>query len=51
MEVEKGVTRRIIDELHASIIQEDEIDGEICFTRSIIDVIHSSDIQQDQIGG
>ena len=51
MEVEKGVTRSIIDELHASIIQEDEIDGESGFTRSIIDVIHSSDIEQDQIGG
>ena len=32
-----GVSRSIIDELHSSDIQGDEIDGESGVTRSIID--------------
>ena len=44
MEGERGVTRSIIDEIHSSDIQRDEIDGECGVTRSIIDEDHSSDI-------
>ena len=45
MEGESGVTRSIIDELHSSDIQRDQMEGEIGVTRSIIDELHSSDIQ------
>ena len=45
MEVETGVTRSIIDELHSSDIQGDEMEGESGVTRRIIDELHSSDIQ------
>ena len=44
MEGENGVTRSIIDEIHSSDIQGDEMEGERGVTRSIIDEIHSSDI-------
>ena len=44
MEGESGVTRSIIDELHSSYIQGDEMDGESGFTQSIIDESHSWDI-------
>ena len=37
MEGESGVTRSIIDELHSSDIQRDQMEGESGATRSIID--------------
>ena len=37
MEAESGVTRSIIDELHAPNIQGDQLAGESDVTRSIID--------------
>ena len=45
MKRESGVTRSIIDQLHSSDIQEDQMEGESGATRSIIDVLHSWDIQ------
>ena len=42
MEGESGVTRSIIDELHSSDIQGDEMEGESGVTRSIIGELHSS---------
>ena len=45
MEGESGVTRSIIDELHSSDIQGDQMEGESGVTRSIIDELHSWDIQ------
>ena len=47
MEGERGVTRRIIDELHSWDIQGDQMVSESSLTRSIIDELHSSDIQED----
>ena len=41
MECESGVTRSIIDELHSSDIQRDEMAGESGVTGSIIDELHS----------
>ena len=41
MEGESGVTRSIIDELHSSDIQRDEMEGESGFTGSINDALHS----------
>ena len=41
MEGESGVTRSIIDELHSSDIQGDQMDGEIGVNRSIIDELDS----------
>ena len=49
MEGESGVTRSIIDELHSSDIQRDQMEGESGVTRSIIDELNSSDIQGDPI--
>ena len=43
MEGESGVTQSIVDELHSSDIQGDEIEGESGVTRSIIDELHSWD--------
>ena len=37
MEGERGVTRSIIDELHSSDIQGDQMEDESGVTRSIID--------------
>ena len=48
MEGESGVTRSIIDELHSSDIQGDQMEGESGITRSIIDELHSLDIHGDQ---
>ena len=48
MEGEGSVTRSIIDELHSSYIQQDQMEGEGCVTRSIIDEIQSWDMQEDQ---
>ena len=44
MEGASGVTRSIVDELHSSDIQGDQMEGEGGFTPSIIDELHSSDI-------
>ena len=37
MEGESGVTGRIIEELHSSDIQQDQMEGESAFTGSVID--------------
>ena len=50
MEGESGVTRSIIDDLHSSDIQGDQMEGESGVTQSIIDELHSSGIQGDQMG-
>ena len=41
MESESGVTRSVIDELHSSNIQGDEMQGESAVIRSIVDEVHS----------
>ena len=41
MESESGVTQSIIDQLHSSVIQRDQMEEESCVTRSIIDELHS----------
>ena len=47
MEGESGATRSIIDELHSSDIQRDQMEGESGATRSIIVEPDSSDVQRD----
>ena len=49
MECESGITRSIIDELHSSDLQGDQMKGQSGATRSIIFELHSSDIQRDQM--
>ena len=44
MEGEWGISRSIIDELHSSDIQVDQMEGESGVTQSFIDELHSSDI-------
>ena len=44
MERETGLTRSIIDELHSSVIEGDQMEGEGGITRSVIDELHSSNI-------
>ena len=46
-----GVTRSIIEEVHFSDIQGDQMVGESIVTRGRIDDLHSSDIQRDQVAG
>ena len=46
MEGETGVTNCIIDELHSSDIQQDQMKGESGVTRSITDELPSLYIQQ-----
>ena len=41
MKRESGVTRSIIDELHSSDMQRNQMAGESGVTRSIIDELHS----------
>ena len=41
MEVESGLTRSIIDQLHSSDNQRDQMEGESGITRSIIDELNS----------
>ena len=41
MDGESGVTRSIIDELHSSRIQRDQMEGESGLIQSIIDELHS----------
>ena len=50
MEGESGVIRSIIDELHSSDIQRDQMEGESSVTQSIIDELHSSDIRRRSNG-
>ena len=47
MEGESCVTRSIIDELHSSDIQLDQLQRESGVTRSIIDELRFSNIQGD----
>ena len=47
MEGESSVTRIIIDELHSSDIQGDQIEGESGVSRSISDELHSWQIKRD----
>ena len=49
MEGETGATGSIIDELHFSDIQRDQMEGESGFTRSIIHELQSSEIQGDEM--
>ena len=49
MEGESGATRSIIDELHFSDSQGDQMGGEGGVTRSIIDEHHSWNIQGHQM--
>ena len=51
MDGESGVTRSIIDELHSSDIQADQMACGSGVTRSIIDELGSSDSQGDQMDG
>ena len=51
MEGGSGFTGSIIDELHFSCIQRDQMEGESGVTRSILDELDSSDIERDQIEG
>ena len=44
MEGESRVTRSIIDHIHSSDIQGDQIERESGVTRSIFEELHSSDI-------
>ena len=41
MEGGSGITRKIIDELHSSYIQGDQMEGESGFIPGIIDDLHS----------
>ena len=47
MEVEIGVNRSIIDELHSPDIQRDQMESESNVTRRIIDELHYSEIEGD----
>ena len=51
MEREGGVTGSMIEELHSSDLQGDQLEAQSGVTRSIIDELHSSDIQRDQMEG
>ena len=50
MEGESGLTQSIIDELHSSDIQGDQMEGESGVTQSIIDELHSSDLRRRSNG-
>ena len=47
MEGERGVTRSIIEELHFSNIQGNQMEGQSGVARSITDELHFSYIQQE----
>ena len=51
MEGERGVTQSILDELHSTDIQRDQMEGESGVSRRIMDELHSWDIQGDQMEG
>ena len=46
---ESGVTGIILDELHSSDIQRDQMEDESGVTRCIIDELHSWDVRGDQM--
>ena len=50
MEGESSVSWSVIDELHSSVIQGDQMEVESGVTRSVIDELHSSDIQKRSNG-
>ena len=45
MEGRSGVTRSIIDDIHAWDIERDQMEGGSCVARSIIAELHSSDME------
>ena len=45
MEGESGATRSILDELHSSDIQRDQMESESGVARCIIDELDSSEVQ------
>ena len=47
MEGEGGVSGSMIEVLHSSDIQGEELQAESCVTRRIIDELHYSDIHRD----
>ena len=49
MEGVSGAIRNIIEDLHSSDIQDDQMEGESRVIRSIIDELHSLYIQGDQM--
>ena len=51
MEGERCVTQSILDELHSTDIQRDQMEGESGVSRRIVDELHSWDIQGDQMEG
>ena len=51
MEGGSGVTRSIIDELHSSDIQGDQMLGESGVSHRVIDELHSSNIEGYQMEG
>ena len=51
MESGSGLTQSIIDDIHSSDIQVDQMESESGVIRSIIDELHSWDIQRDQMEG
>ena len=51
MEGEWGISRSIIDELHSSDIQGDQMDVASCVTRTFVHKFPSSDIQGHQTEG
>ena len=51
MEDESDVTPNIIDDLHSSDIQGDQMEDESGVNGSVIDELHSWDIQGDQMVG
>ena len=48
MEGESGATQSILDELHSSDIQQDQMEGKGGVTRSIIDELRSCNIRGNQ---
>ena len=51
MEGESGVTRSILEEVHNSEIQGDQMVGKSGVTRRIINKLHSLDKQRDEMEG
>ena len=51
MDVENGVTRSIIHQLHSWDVQGEKMEDKSGVTRRIVDELHSSDIQRDRMEG
>ena len=51
MEGESGFTRSIVDELHSSDIQGDQVEDESGVTQSIIHELHSLEMEGDHMEG